>query len=451
MTWLLIIVVFVTLVWNFVRDPDLLNPLNLICLLYLIWFGFSPLYILENKVSSFSSFEALSSLINYAEGVALMGFLAFTFGYFLIKRKRRTKKNSGIVNEIVVSRAKNLRLISLVFGTLAAAYYFSQVGGISHYWLTEVGERYKSVAGRGYIVFLTIVPLLAAVFTFVVSMIQNKTDRFAILFIVVGFLIAISTGSRGRGILPLLLLVFMMYYITRYYAKEIALKKGKIKQYIFMAIAAYSIFYIGTILMEVRRIAHQFDSLTEAITAVVEEGEAGEGVKTTGEKIYHITLSYFFYLKLLDYLESSQDYRLGATIAQSVLLPIPRAIWPGKPSHTPGSEFGAILYHMKGNNQIGTPYTYIGDLYWNFHILGVVFGMFVLGLLTRRFYEWFFYHLEKGTAGPVLFFGTVAPVALISFSGTFYGAADTLIQYIAFLFLFYFICKKRVSQPLFPT
>lgn len=71
-------------------------------------------------------------------------------------------------------------------------------------------------------------------------------------------------------------------------------------------------------------------------------------------------------------------FRYGETMINWIIFPIPRAIWEGKPENV-GSQLASLIY---GANN-GTPPSLIGDLYWNFWLIGVVVGMFVFGILLR--------------------------------------------------------------------
>jgi oligosaccharide repeat unit polymerase len=432
-TWILIGIVAASLIANLIKNRDILNPLNMVCAIYLLWFGYSPLYIISYRTYDFSTPNHLNNIIVYAELIALIGFVFFLIGYTIPLGKKLSRKLRTPHIAFHKKRIKILRLIALVVGLAAAVAYFSQLGGVSYYWVHLVGERYKYSAGKGYMIFLTIMPLLISIYAFCVHKFLGKNDRLAWFYIISGFFIAISTGSRGRGILPIILMGVMIHYI--YSARRGFLRgwnmRALLKRYAVVGVAVALLFFAGTMLMEVRRIAHNYSSLSEAVMAV-EKGERGEGVSGLGELVFHMTLSNYWYLSLHDYLDEYMDLEYGLTIIQAALLPIPRALWNGKPADTPGSRFGKIATGYF----VGAPYTYIGDLYWNFHVIGVMFGMLLLGLLIRTLYEWNLRNMVSGGITGILIYGTVIPVVIISFAGTFYGAFGTLMQYVALLFLF---------------
>ena len=62
---------------------------------------------------------------------------------------------------------------------------------------------------------------------------------------------------------------------------------------------------------------------------------------------------------------------------------IPRELWDAKPE-TVSREFAKVFRNSFYNAGGSRPTTLIGEFYWNFHIIGVVFGMFILGYLLKK-------------------------------------------------------------------
>ena len=76
--------------------------------------------------------------------------------------------------------------------------------------------------------------------------------------------------------------------------------------------------------------------------------------------------------------------KYGETIYVWLLAPIPREILPSKPMMSPGPIIGMEIY---GNRFAGVPPGLIAEMYWNFHVVGVVLGTFFFGLFLRFVYE----------------------------------------------------------------
>lgn len=82
-------------------------------------------------------------------------------------------------------------------------------------------------------------------------------------------------------------------------------------------------------------------------------------------------------------------YARGATIANYILAPVPRSVWPDKPVVSPGPIIGREIY---GLPQTGVPPGMVAELVWNFGrvpailLCGVVGHL--LGRLERRAVTW---------------------------------------------------------------
>ena len=83
---------------------------------------------------------------------------------------------------------------------------------------------------------------------------------------------------------------------------------------------------------------------------------------------------------IINSIPSELNYEYGRTIAVWAVSPIPRRIWPNKPMVHTGPIIGNRVY---GNNVSGVPPGMFAELFWNFHVAGVVLGSLALGILLR--------------------------------------------------------------------
>lgn len=82
-------------------------------------------------------------------------------------------------------------------------------------------------------------------------------------------------------------------------------------------------------------------------------------------------------------------YRYGETLVGWTAAPIPRSIWPGKPMWAERGVY--LLRHVYGakGGIAGIPPGLVAELFWNLDIYGVVFGMFLTGVVMRIGYRSF--------------------------------------------------------------
>jgi oligosaccharide repeat unit polymerase len=80
------------------------------------------------------------------------------------------------------------------------------------------------------------------------------------------------------------------------------------------------------------------------------------------------------------------ELEYGKTLITWLYAPIPRELWPEKPLIQYGPIIGKYIYGLDGS---GVPPGIIAELYWNFAIVGLIIGSFVIGWFLRRIYEWF--------------------------------------------------------------
>lgn len=89
---------------------------------------------------------------------------------------------------------------------------------------------------------------------------------------------------------------------------------------------------------------------------------------------------------IIDALPDVLDYQYGKTIAIWLAAPIPRSLWPGKPLIQPGPIIGNRIY---GQERAGVPPGFIAEMFWNFHLPGVLIGCLLLGMFLRYLHERF--------------------------------------------------------------
>jgi hypothetical protein len=109
------------------------------------------------------------------------------------------------------------------------------------------------------------------------------------------------------------------------------------------------------------------------------------------------------------------EYKYGSTILAWAVAPIPREAWPEKPIIQAGPEVGVLVYGMP---RAGVPPGFVAEMYWNFHLAGVVIGSVLLGL-GLRVLEDKFNPVNSRAPGLVLVYAVLSvPMGMTILGGT---------------------------------
>jgi len=94
-------------------------------------------------------------------------------------------------------------------------------------------------------------------------------------------------------------------------------------------------------------------------------------------------------MHLLYLVPHSRPFMLGSTLISVLYNPIPRAIWPGKPAPSINQYLIEIGMGPASVGHFNFAVSLIAELYVNFWWIGVAVGMFLLGNIAARLWNWF--------------------------------------------------------------
>lgn len=162
-----------------------------------------------------------------------------------------------------------------------------------------------------------------------------------------------------------------------------------------------------------------------------------EAHKEVYEKISQRTNSLVTFAKIVELTPQYIPYWEGYTYKTLVTSLIPRFILPDKPMKKLGQEFGhryMLLHPEDTTTSYNLPMTI--EMYINFGPLGVMLGMFILGLIFRIFYN-LFNHPETGEGGLVI--AVMIFLNLLDIESDFSLIFGAVLQY---TLIFYIITKR---------
>ncbi len=214
-------------------------------------------------------------------------------------------------------------------------------------------------------------------------------------WIIIGILIATSLGKAlfagNRGSLIQIFTIIVLAYI-------LADRKFKLKQMIwsgillFVAVVAGTIY--GTTFRDIKGSESQVGAAeyTESIYSSIDKisrsdqsSLLGSGIATLAERIdtlSSVAVVVSNYEQLAPFEES---YGLEDNITKDLItFLIPRFVWNDKPVASEPRKYSELYFNYGENSFAITP---IGDLLRNFGVIGVLFGMMLLGIILRAIYR----------------------------------------------------------------
>ena len=125
------------------------------------------------------------------------------------------------------------------------------------------------------------------------------------------------------------------------------------------------------------------------------------------------------------------------------MAPIPRALYPDKPMIVTGPIIGTEIYNTRVS---GIPPGFIAELYWNFYIPGVIFGMLFMGVLLKRLHLLFRnMQGQREIVVPVYLFAVI-PVAFSVLSNSLgYGTMMRFVDFVTIAGIIFFCSNTIVT------
>lgn len=354
------------------RSPILISPLSVYFLWYSVKYGFAAIYmsgvIADKGYTLFAGFIESGSLLVTGYIITLVGSLAFHAGLQMLRPSIHPENAKPIKWSVPLESLIVLWIIGstflyrptifsflgaasgvltlaplaalLVLATLpASAFWLSEVA----YWSLLILGTFGLVAvslgawyGSKETVMLSLVPLFAAA---IIRPRLRKYVPIAAVSVVLIYLLSVAPVINKSRIMP-------------------GQAEMTPSQRFIVAFKKYSPLYTGD--FQVRFLKRQEDNFFNRVFEPSAVGFIAGLVKTSGLKY-------------------------GATMSNLIYGFIPRFIWPEKPDVTLGSWFTRQL-GLRGQ-RTSTGMFAAGELYWNFGWLGVIAGMWLLGVLTSELWR----------------------------------------------------------------
>ena len=343
-----------------IKHRDLFSPLLFAYILFYFVFVFRPLLDISNGGIFSSSGKDVSAGCEKATIIFGIGMFALSIGF-------RCSKKTGYLSNFFSSRPINknshfLTVAVLIWGVsfVSSIVYFIFCGYSLSYIFSFGLYGTVNIQNEGSLLFLsTLKSCLIASFIYIC--IYSKNNLAKIAFFVLGLIPFILMGRRSAALIYILAPI--IYYV---------LSKNKKISFISILIGAVLFLLFVTIIGNTRSSLAKGTGFVFSIDNLLSPFD------------YELTTYRCFYA-LVEAVPSNHNYTYGFNMfAYTVIMLIPRVIWPGKPD-SPIKEIMLISVDQTAVDG-GAVFPCVGEFYFEFGGLGVVIFMLLLGIIIRKLY-----------------------------------------------------------------
>ena len=388
---------------------DIFEPSIVANLMFLLYYCVRPIYLMYNLDVANGIFASMNPAdpfdYAWAVGYAALGLVCFQAGYFAMKLDYcETSRPQSYLRDWDTGRSNLVVIIGGLWAMASCAMAVSAAGGIAGI-LANAGRLREVTAGYGYAILGGGFFPIGAVLLLVDQLLGHPRKFWIILFCAMSVVFPALFGNR-TGIFAVLISCIVVYAHIRRIRRPwriaalfMILVLVVVPLVVFLGFARES--NVGA--SEIPRVA----------STMIDNGSSFFYSQTLGEfsavdsfaAIIHGGPSVF-------------PFRYGETYLDAVLFIIPRSVWPAKPQ-----AFSTAVGDYVTRNGNDVPPGIIGELYVNFHLFGIVTGMFLLGRLMDFMYR----RAMVGSVGALALYALLIPYFGVFLSRNFLGAGVLLL------------------------
>ncbi len=364
---LVIFMVFFILIRNYIsKDPlDLWSPITIIALIFLYYVVIGPYLALVNEKYFYRLINHRDYFYN-AWKLSLISLVFILIGFNIkVNAVVHAYKEVPSTNTLIKSSGIRLYLMAVV-----ALIILNGITGftrqINFMDPTEASGNTGTGTFANY--FYTAINFLtpAACFMLVATMKKQLNIKFFIFFLAIVLAIYTTEAFRWRHVVLILSLGIIYFSIKKQRPSPVWILGVS-----FVAITAMGI--IGTTRQYGRGLA--LDKLQGKETeSMFMEGFSEATVFLTTGLLVEAVPEHFEYIGF-------------DPIIQSIAMPVPRQLWPNKPS----GKYIRILERLYGEGSLGKGVAVLnfGEYYLAFGWIGAMIGAFLIGYIYKRLWVWF--------------------------------------------------------------
>lgn len=343
-----------------IKDSDIFSPLLFGYVLFYLIFVYRPLYDITRGGIFSSSGKDVSEGCVKATLIFGLGLLFLSIAYSFTKKSGTLVKMFDERNIKKDSRHFFIALFIWSVSFFASILYLLK-NGFSLSYIFSFGLLTKSATNNetSFLFLSTLKSCLIASWIYIA--IYGKRLTLKILLFILGLIPFVLMGRRAAAI------IYFLSPIIYFFLKN----NKKINLLFVLIVGIFLLVFIAIIGSNRMNVAR------------------GQGLSLSFSDLllpfdYELTTYRCFYA-LVESVPSLHNYTFGFNMfVYTLIMLIPRAIWPSKPE-SPISEIMLISVDQTAVDG-GAVFPMVGEFYFEFGILGVVFMMLVLGVILKKLY-----------------------------------------------------------------
>ena len=346
------------------KGYELFSPITILTLIYVVLFFFTPIYDIVLHEYCWFGVDLFAYGIK-GSVIAFIGYVAFLMAYN-IRINPNTMRLLSEKNENAVP------FILMMYGVcfLANVYYLVGVSGNSLAYIFSLGllgggnSIETTEANLGFISMLSF-SLPSCTLLYVE---YGKNKPLKIVLFALMFILQVERGFRFYIIQ--IALMYIAYYFFRYD------KKPKVRNLLVLGLLIMVPIVLMTMFRNTIRSGLGMDLSVLSVDSILKALDAA---------IWDNFRIYKTYYGIIKAVPRMTGYMFGQQmLVYTIIMFVPRIIWPAKPS-PPGGD--AIALGISNYSVLaGTAYPNIGEYYYEFGVIGVVFFMALFGWWMKKIY-----------------------------------------------------------------
>ncbi len=344
----------------FQQSFDLFEPVHWVFLFGLIGYVATPLYMMSTGQVSYLikdySLEVQTQLMIHVLVYIIVGFICFYVGYNTLIARRIGASLPLFGTTWSSRRTRHVVILFTLIGAISFAAYAHYGGGILFLYRNPTLRWYifQDIPAGGYLEWgIQFFPL--AIYIWFIYYLKVKRNRVFWLYTLVVSALMLMLGGRGR-ILGIWVTLLVLYH---YLGKRLS-----IRRLVGFVILVFVFLLFFSMWME------------------------GDSEERFAHFTYLFSGEYFGglapFMHIVKHVPSDIGPYFGQTFLSLFAFPIPRVVWPEKP--TTAGRIILLPYYPEQGGGVGTPL--VAELYLNFLIPGIIVGMLLFGVIVRTLYTY---------------------------------------------------------------